>query len=90
LNLSSSLNSLSRFSNEKEYSDFRGIGKSFPPKFETLYERVIEMLEDLQTRKALKMPQIVDETFKNFPSTQNMGVIAFRLEKIANELTDQI
>ncbi len=36
------------------------------------------------------MPHIVDDTFKNFPSTQNMGVIAFRLEKLANELTDKI
>jgi hypothetical protein len=87
LNLSSSLNSLSRYSLEKQYTDFRGIGRSFPPNFETLYERVIEILEDLQTRKPLKMPQIVDETFKNFPSTQNMGVLAFRLEKFANELS---
>ena len=87
LNLSSSLNSLSRYSLEKQYTDFRGIGRSFPPNFETLYERVIEMMEDLQTRKPLKMPQIVDETFKNFPSTQNMGVLAFRLEKFANELS---
>jgi hypothetical protein len=90
LNMSSGLNSLSRFSNEKEYKDFRGILRSFPPNFETLYERVIEMLEDMQTQQYLKVPQIVDETFKSFPSTQNIGVLAFRIEKLANELTEQI